>query len=157
MHANLPPHLPRLDPATNLKPAAQSSREALQCAAYTPSTFRLTSKPAVPDSPTSAQDPSLSHSPVAFKSLQQQTATVMKQSKLQSVTLAGLKSAADGGGSERKEAPRKRAPLSFISRSELESCSSYMVGRLTQTRINSALEEIARAHSPTTIPYIIRA
>ena len=40
----------------------------------------------------------------------------------------------------------KRAPRPFVTKSELEQCSSYLVGRWTQQKINAAIEELAGVH-----------
>ena len=37
----------------------------------------------------------------------------------------------------------KRAPRPFVTKSELEKCSNYLVGRWTQQKINAAIEELA--------------
>lgn len=39
----------------------------------------------------------------------------------------------------------KRAPRQLVTKSELEQCSSYLVGRWTQQKINLAIEELAGA------------
>jgi len=89
----------------------------------------------------SSHAPSAAATPgAALREQQQATAAVMKQSQAQSALLAAI---ADTSAAEKRA--RARAPRNFITKAELEACSGYLVGRLTQDKVNSAVEEIAGA------------
>lgn len=47
-------------------------------------------------------------------------------------------------GTAKPTAP-ERAPRAYVTKAELATCSSYMVGRLTVDKVNAALEDFAGA------------
>lgn len=49
---------------------------------------------------------------------------------------------------------KAKAPREYISLAELESCSKYMVGRLTQDRINCSIDELAGAPACAALPWM---